>query len=299
MKRLTTLLITALLALPSIAGAPPDRPKIYSVAFVRFRTSDIEQSKVFYGNTLGLKSGFDDCKGVSIPCYSVNPYQHVELALSNSTNSGSLLETVAFNVSDVEQMHRFLSSRGLNPSPVTRGPNSLRFFQVTDPEGNHVAFVELSGADSQIDGPHQVSNRLIHTGFIVHERAATEHFYEDVLGFRPYWHGGMKDTQDDWVSLQVPDGTDWVEFMVSVSADADQRLRGIMNHIALGVGNIHIAREKLLKNGWKPTEEPKIGRDGKWQLNLYDPDDTRVEFMEFTPKEKPCCSEFTGPHPKP
>ena len=30
----------------------------------------------------------------------------------------------------------------------------------------------------------------------------------------------------------------------------------------------------------KLTEEPQIGRDGKWQLNLYDPDDTRVELME-------------------
>ena len=46
-------------------------------------------------------------------------------------------------------------------------------------------------------------------------------------------------------------------------------------------------------------EQPKIGRDGKWQLNLYDPDGTRVELMEFTPVEKPCCSEFTGEHPKP
>jgi len=47
------------------------------------------------------------------------------------------------------------------------------------------------------------------------------------------------------------------------------------------------------------NEAPKIGRDGKWQLNLYDPDETRVELMEFTPVEKPCCSEYTGPHPKP
>jgi hypothetical protein len=40
-----------------------------------------------------------------------------------------------------------------------------------------------------------------------------------------------------------------------------------------------------------------MGRDGKWQLNLYDPDLTRIELMEFTPKEKPCCSEFQGQHP--
>ena len=44
---------------------------------------------------------------------------------------------------------------------------------------------------------------------------------------------------------------------------------------------------------------PKFGREGKWQLNLYDPDGTRVELMEFTPVEKPCCSDCTGPHPKP
>jgi len=50
----------------------------------------------------------------------------------------------------------------------------------------------------------------------------------------------------------------------------------------------------------KLTEEPQIGRDGKWQLNLYDPDDTRVELMEFTPVEKPAAAPTnnTGPHPQ-
>ena len=61
----------------------------------------------------------------------------------------------------------------------------------------------------------------------------------------------------------------------------------------------HDAQQQLIKNGWKGTEQPKIGRDGKWQLNLYDPDDTRIELMEFTPTQKPCCSDYSGPHPKP
>jgi len=37
-------------------------------------------------------------------------------------------------------------------------------------------------------------------------------------------------------------------------------------------------------------EQPKIGRDGKWQLNLYDPNSTRVELMEPKPVKTPCCS---------
>jgi hypothetical protein len=87
--------------------------------------------------------------------------------------------------------------------------------------------------------------------------------------------------------------------MVNVSPDADQRLRGIMNHIAIGTTDIHATQKKLIDNGAKLSEEPKIGRGGKWQLNLYDPDDTRVELMEFTPTQEPCCSEYTGPHPGP
>jgi len=180
----------------------------------------------------------------------------------------------------------------------------MKYLSLTDPEGHKISFLETDGVlkDPKIiailtKGGYE--DEIIHAGFIVRDRAATEHFYKDILGFRPYWHGGMKDDQTDWVSMQVPDGTDWLEFMVNVESDADQRLRGIMNHIAIGVTDIHATQKHLIENGVKLTEEPQIGRDGKWQLNLYDPEDTRVEFMEFTPVQKPCCSDYTGPHPGP
>ena len=44
-------------------------------------------------------------------------------------------------------------------------------------------------------------------------------------------------------------------------------------------------------------DAPEIGKDGKWQLDVFDPDLSRVELMEFKPTQKPCCSDFTGPHP--
>ncbi len=72
-----------------------------------------------------------------------------------------------------------------------------------------------------------------------------------------------------------------------------------MNHIALGGPDIHAAYKQLLIDGMQLTEEPRIGRDGKWPLNPYHPDQTCVELMGFPPVEKPCCSEYTGPHPKP
>jgi catechol 2,3-dioxygenase-like lactoylglutathione lyase family enzyme len=109
----------------------------------------------------------------------------------------------------------------------------------------------------------------------------------------------MKDGETDWVDMQVPDGTDWIEYMLNVDPNADKKELGVMNHIALGVPDVRAAAKQLEKNGVPLAEKPGIGRDGKWQLNLYDPDDTRVELMEFSPVEKPCCAEYTGNHPKP
>jgi catechol 2,3-dioxygenase-like lactoylglutathione lyase family enzyme len=283
----------------SISAQTPPRPKIYSVAFARFKSSDFALATAFYEKSLGLKPGTDNCKSLSSPCFSINPYQHVELAPATMRDSGSFLEEVGFNVSDATQMKEYLAANGVQTSEVLKAPNGLRFVEASDPEGHLLAFVELSGGDAQINGLYQVSSRLIHAGFIAKDRAVEEKFYRNLLGFRPYWHGGMKDDETSWASLQVPDGSDWLEFMLYDPVGKDKHFLGVMNHIALGVTDIQAAKAQLIKNGFKLTEEPKLGRDGKWQLNVYDPDETRVEFMEFTPKEKPCCSEFTAPHPKP
>jgi catechol 2,3-dioxygenase-like lactoylglutathione lyase family enzyme len=174
---------------------------------------------------------------------------------------------------------------------------------VIDPEGHRVSFIQKTNAPLR---PNRSSTTrptteqgIIHAGFVVHDRAAEDRFYKDVLGFHLYWQGGRTDDETSWVNMQVPDGTDWIEYMLNAPANADHHTLGVMNHIALGVPDIHAAEAQLRKNGWTGTDQPKIGRGGKWQLNLYDPDDTRVELMEFTPVQKPCCSEYTGPHPGP
>ncbi len=87
--------------------------------------------------------------------------------------------------------------------------------------------------------------------------------------------------------------------MLNVDANPSLQLTGVMNHISLGVVDMKQAQIKLESHGWKPDgeEHSQMGKDGKWQLNLYDPDLTRIELMEFKPAQKPCCSEFQGPHP--
>ncbi len=275
------------------------RPPISGISHVRFHVTRPEIAINFYQDALGLTPGpkKDACENSHLRCFWISDQQLVELDLVEQRRPSSLLEEVALATPDLEAMRKFLVARGEQPELEVRKSGQLVSFSVRDPEGNRIAFEERQNARLAPNG-HSVSNHLIHAGFVVHDRAAEDRFYKDILGFHVYWHGGMKDDETNWVDMQVPDGSDWIEYMLGVSPNAGHKTLGVMNHIALGVPDIHAAEQQLIKNGWKPGEQPKIGH-GKWQLNLYDPDETRVELMEFTPVQKPCCSEYTGPHPKP
>src|SRR6266568_852331 len=283
------------------ANQEPPRPKILGISHVRIRVSDFCKGKDFYSMVLGQHFYCPSDKRPEGGSIALHSSQFITLNI-NSLNAGSplnqpsLLEEVGFITDDARGLQQYLTSRNIVVSEVGSRPPS---FTVHDPEGHRIAFVERSTSPTEFRPGLPPEPRIIHAGFIVHDRAVEDRFYKDILGFHLYWHGGRKDDETDWVDMQVPDGTDWIEYMLNVPPNADKRLLGVMNHIALGVPDIHAAEKQLRANGWNGDEQPKIGRDGKWQLNLYDPDQTRVELMEFTPAKEPCCSPYTGPHPKP
>ena len=146
------------------------------------------------------------------------------------------------------------------------------------------------------------SQRVIHVGFIVRDAAKEDAFWRDLLGFRPYWHGGKTDASLDYESIQVPDGTDWLEYMLNGSPTPTLKQAGGMDHFSLGVAHMADAvcrsRAKPLRRS-QLFQRTQIGRDGKMQLNLFDPDLTRVEYMEFTPRQGPVllpiCRQAPGP----
>jgi catechol 2,3-dioxygenase-like lactoylglutathione lyase family enzyme len=298
MKRIFGALASLALCAWAAAQAPPVRPSITGIAYVRVPVSDLENSRSFYSKNLGFGSNSGGCYAIVVPCVNIGS-QHIEFDRPNPADSSNLVTEIGFATTSVSGLQRYLEAHGVKTGQIFRLDDKSERFEVVDPEGHRVAFIQRRDPLSTTWSKSEVSSRLIHAGLIVHDRAAEDHFYNDILGFHVYWHGGRKDDETSWVDMQVPDGTDWIEYMLNVPANADHHTLGVMNHIALGVPDIKAAREQLIKNGWKPGEQPKIGRGGKWQLNLYDPDDTRIEFMEFTPVQNPCCSEYTGPHPKP
>jgi len=178
---------------------------------------------------------------------------------------------------------------------------------VKDPEGNKVEFVQLPENLKQIEAPAAIGTHIIHVGFLVRNRALEDTFYRDLLGFKPYWFGGMTDAKVDWISQQSPDSHDWLEYMMASGTPATgvpdtmtQQTLGVLDHFSIGEVSVDMAYKKLVDGNrlsGRHDAGTKIGKDGKGQFNLYDPDGIRVELMNFHASEKPCCSAFTADDP--
>ena len=296
---LSALLVAGLTAvLPAQSGLK--RPAITGIAHMTVYDSDPAAAEKFYAGELGLGEGTPDAAGEKR--FYVNRTQYVVVAPLPVEHTNSRLKAVYFATPDAEGLRDYLKAHAVAvPEGLMRDADGTLSFEVKDPEGNAVGF-EQAGKDRKIPQTvNPASTRIIHVGFAVKSEAVEDPFYRGLLGFRPYWHGGMKEGVDDWVSQQVPDGSDWLEYMLNVPADASQRSLGGSNHMSLGVVSIDDAAKGLEAHGWHetPGEHRQAGRDGKMQLNVFDPDHTRVEFMEFSNFREPCCSAFTAANPKP
>src|SRR6202012_4807780 len=98
-----------------------------------------------------------------------------------------------------------------------------------DPEGTAIEFVQPP-ASPPVVANGGLSAHIIHVGFTIHDRKAEDGFYRDVLGFRPYWAGGMKNDVTSWVSQQGPDGSDWLEYII-VLHRPHQAQAGLVAHV--------------------------------------------------------------------
>ena len=309
MKRHPCVALSAFLLSPVLALAqslPPARPAITGISHISVYCADLGKADAFYTHDLGAFKG-SDLENPNGARYYFSPNQFVEvLPLPQGYNSVNRLDHVAFATVDADALRHYLGVHGLSvPSTVEQGSDGSRWFDVRDPEDNKVEFVQNPGTTPQVP-LDPLSHHIIHVGYMVHDRAREDTFYRTILGFRPYWYGGATEGMTSWVSQQVPEGTDWLEYMlvegpetkgVPASLTADRL--GSMDHFSLGVHDIKNTAEVLYSGDRVPerTSGPKIGRDGKWQYNLFSPDGTRAEIMEFQPVAKPCCSEFTASSP--
>jgi catechol 2,3-dioxygenase-like lactoylglutathione lyase family enzyme len=300
-------LAAACLVAFTIAGAaqmpdpPIKRPKITGISNLAVYTSNATATDHFYREILGAAKAPDpeNPQGVR---YMFSATQFIEVLPLPAGAGINRLDHVGYNTDNAEGLRKYLASKAYKvPGNVTKGADGSVWFTVLDPEGNKVEFVQPPRLPKAVVAPNVIGTHIIHAGIMAHNRAVEDTFYRDLLGFRPYWYGGMVEGRVDWVSQQMPDNHDWLEYMLDVKPGISQHDLGVLNHFSIGVNSVEVAFKTLKDSGRlvgvDAQEHTQMGRDGKGQFNLFDPDNVRVELMNFHATEKPCCSNFTAEDP--
>jgi lactoylglutathione lyase len=298
MKRLISSAVLTLAL--SVGASAQERPPILGVAHIALKTDDLAAAREYYGKYLGFAEAFSipNADGtLEVIYFKVNDHQYIEVFPGLKGEAEDRLSHIAFETTNAEQLRVYLAAHGVKvPAALRTLPDGNLSFIIKDPDDHVVEFVQYVA-----DGPlgrnfgkflpvTRVSDHIGHVGFTVSDRAAADRLFKDILGFRDVWHGGMTDAgPTQWVDMRVPNGMDHLEYMLEVHNPTPRTL-GVMNHLCLIVPSVAASYKTLLARDMKIADPPKIGRDGKWQLNLYDPNLTRGELMEPKPVEKPCCS---------
>lgn len=293
MNRAPAVVVLLFLCVSLFAKEPPARPHIFGIARVQIFAKDLRASRDFYVKVLNHAHDCNWCEDEPDRGLTVNRAQEIVISAPPSTTPADSIGDITFATDDIVALRRYLEFHKFTLNkPIKRKDNYLT---VMDPEGHRIAFLERSAKLEELLSTLTTEMRLSHVGFVVHNRDSEDHFYKDILGFKVCPADGVSDDEANLMDLQVPDGTDRLEYILGVPPDSDPHAPGVVDRIALSIESLKSANEQLWDDRVLPIlQEPKIGRDGKLQLDLYDPDGTRVELREFVPEQK---TDNTSPQP--
>ena len=219
------LLLSTVFAMPAEPRRPPQstlvRPKITGVAGIAVKTNDMAAARNFYSTILGLDEAFatrNPMGGADFTTFKINERQYVYVSPGAKDDADSRLWYVSFETTDARALRTYLADRGLSvPAAVDPDPEGNLSFIVKDPEGQDVQFIQyLQGSvhgrnAGRFLSSRRLSNEALHVGYRIRDADKVDAFYKDILGFRLMWKGGSTENQFRWISMVVPDGTEWLE----------------------------------------------------------------------------------------
>jgi catechol 2,3-dioxygenase-like lactoylglutathione lyase family enzyme len=306
---LAFLCASLLLALP-ISAQTPQRPHILGLSHFAIYAHDYEKSRAFYGQFLGFEEPYSlqNPDGTpSMTFFKINDRQTIELFPERQAGSDRL-NHISLQTDDIEALRLYLASKGVKvPNQAHKARIGNLGFDITDPEGHTVEMVQYMPegktilAKGQFMSDKAISNRMTHVGIVVTHLDSEYKFYTEILGFKETWRGSKSGQVLSWVNMKVPDGDDYIEFMLYKDEPAPTE-RGGAHHLCLQVPDVTAAVAKLkaepyYKEYGRPIEI-HLGINRKRQANLFDPDGTRTEIMEPNTIDGKPTPPSTAPPPQ-
>ncbi len=129
---------------------------ITTLAHVCLKTTDLERTRAFYCDALGLRKQFDFIrKGTCIGYYlSAGNRTFIEVFLSDAIEplGKQPIHHLCLETDDLAALHRRLLDLGLKPGDIKTGSDNSPQFWITDPNGLGIEFQQYTPQSSQITG---------------------------------------------------------------------------------------------------------------------------------------------------
>lgn len=310
MKKLAAFLALAVLGGGLCFCEEAKRPRVLGVAHMALYVSDLAKARAFYKDFLGFDEPFaikrkDGTERIVF--IKINDQQYLELFAEQPKDDGQL-NHISFYTDDAKAMRDYLAARGVKvPEKVGKGQTGNLNFNINDPDGHTVEIVEYQPESwtarekGKFLPETRVSTRMTHFGVLIGPLEPAMKFYRDILGFEETWRGSGSPRMLSWVNMRVPDGEDYLEFML-YNKEPDARQRGVKNHICLVTPDMQKAVAMLearpARKSYTQPIEISVGTNRKRQANLFDPDGTRIELMEPNTIDGQPVPSSTAPPPR-
>jgi lactoylglutathione lyase len=307
-----SILLVAALDAQSPASAPA-RPKVLGVAHLAVYVKDLAKTRQFYEDFMGYGEPFTlpnkDHTGTRIVFIKVNDQQYFEIFNEADRGEGQL-NHISFYTDDADRMYAYLKSKGVevmaDKGSVGKGQTGNKNFNVKDPDGHIVEIVGYQ-PDSwtareagKFMPATRISDHIMHVGVLAGDLDASMKFYGNILGFQEFWRGSGSPRMLSWVNIRPQEGQDYLELML-YNTLPEPGSRGTKNHASMTVPDADKALEELKKRAAKVGYDREIviqtGVNRKRQINLYDPDGTRIELMEPNTVDGKPVPNSTAPVP--
>jgi catechol 2,3-dioxygenase-like lactoylglutathione lyase family enzyme len=311
MRLLAGVLTASFLASSILAQDSPARPKVLGLAHMALDVSDLAKARTFYEEFLGFDEEPFTLKKADgserIVFIKINDQQYLELFAEDPKTDGRL-NHLSIYTDDADRFRGYLAAQGVKvPDKVAKGQTGNKNFNIKDPDDHTVEIVEYqpdswtTRESGKYMPPTRISSQIMHVGFLVGDLDTSMQFYDGILGFKEFWRGSRSTTSLSWVNMRVPNGDDYVEFMLYSTLPAPEA-RGTANHVSLVVPDAQKAVEELKRRAARGVYSKEItiqtGVNRKRQVNLYDPDGTRIELMERDTVDGKPAPSSTAPPPR-
>lgn len=290
------LMQAAMPATAQTAAAPPPVPApaliadlpILGLAQVSIKVSDLARARHFYGEVLGFAEAFSlkDRGRISSVYFKVNDDQYLELI---PVPQAELVRQARLVVqsSNLAALHRIYADRGLQPGPITTGPDGNPLFRISAPNGFPLDFIEYAPGSRQarlkgkLLAPTRISPRLLHAGTMVRDEDTKAFFGK--LG----WGRLLPGPRGDYIETPSTDRNLETKNPPldpqnpATQAQYNREVHGAVYHFALEITDMHAARELLKRRGGFDDMRLRtaVGNNRHWLIHLFDGDGSRVELM--------------------